>query len=859
MADRQPRQSTDQAPLLRDHDSENGFGEQAESSFKFKALTTLHVIANERLTPLSKVLVVVTIILSLLTSVFIGLLAGSHHKLTHERARRQPGRTLTATVTSTRTKIGTPTGFPLPSPTEPHEEICLTTECIVTSAEILSSLDTSQDPCENFYEFSNGGWLQLNPVPASKSSYGSFEVLAVENKKVLRKILEGGNRFSDKHDGMLFDKLQGFYDSCIDEERLNKVGDAPLRAFIDSLRMIYSGNTMDKGIDGTVTGGSDITAALTFLHSHGIDALFSFIVEGDVGVDPDQLVLWFYQPSLGLPSKEYFLEESVLDVYRDAIQNIHRALQPEKVEGSSPGPTPFYSFRSQSNDGREWTSPWAWPGGEDDKIPPINETERILNLSRKMVKFEIALANASLDLDILKDPFVKYNPVDVANLTSTLSSIKWGYYFSTFTSRTFSSRLVLTYPPFAESLAKLLDETDAEVIEFYLITKSAFALAPYLGIESATWKANRALVEALTGVKKGAVGDRREFCIQKVEDHLGMAAGRYFVNETFPGDSKEKAKKVIKDIIDAFVESLGHLEWMDKTSANSAAEKAKTIQVKVGYPSSPDTNDPYSLLRYYHLNSVHPEKFFENALSAVKATTYRKWSQLGRRRDHGEWKMYPSIVDAYYSAPANEIVFPAGILQLPFFSSSWPSYLVYGAFGQVAAHELTHAFDSAGRLYNQEGKLEEWWTNATSEGFNKIQTCIVDQYASYSIDDGNGGKVYVNGNLTSGENIGDSGIIQAYRAWKSQFSSSFVAGNEFLLPGLNFTREQMFFIAFGRIWARDMKPAAAIQQIRTDPHSPSKYRVEGSLANVPEFAKAFGCKVGSKLNPPVEEQCRFWG
>ncbi|KAH8829537.1 endothelin-converting enzyme 1 [Flagelloscypha sp. PMI_526] len=776
MADRQPRQSTDQetAPLLRDNDTEDGISEHAEPSFKDKALSTLHDIANEPLTPLSKVLLVVTLIFLLLTSVFIGLFAGSQHKLTLERARPQPG------PTATSTRSAHPRAYHSLYQQEPHEEICLTTECIVTSAEILSSLDTSQDPCENFYEFSNGGWLQKNPVPASKSSYGSFEVLAVENKKVLRKILEGDNQFSDKYDAMLLEKLQGFYDSCMDEERLDQVGDAPLKAFVNTLRNVYSGNTTDIGIDGTVTG---------------IDALFSFIVEGDAGVDPDQLLLWFYQPSLGLPSKEYYLEESILDVYR------------ERRKALPQDPAPFYSLRSQGNDESDWPWPWPWPGGDDDKTPPVNETERILNLTRKMVDFETALANASLDLDILQqDPFASYNPVDIANLTSTLSSIKWGNYFSAFTTRTFPSRLILTYPPFAESLAKLLDETDTEVVEFYLITKSAFALAPYLGMGSAAWKANRALVEALTGIKKGAVGDRSEFCIQQVEDNLGMAAGRYFVNETFAGDSKEKGTKVIT----------GHLEWMDKASADAAAEKAKTIQVKVGYPSSPDTKDPYSLLRYYYLNSVHPEKFFENILSAAKANTYRAWIQLGRRRDHGEWEMYPSIVNAYYNPPANEIVFPAGILQPPFFSRNWPSYLAYGAFGQVAAHELTHAFDSAGRLYNQEGKLEEWWTNSTSEGFNKIQTCIVDQYANYTIDDGKGGKVHVNGNLTSGENIGDSGIIQAYRAWKSQFGPSFVAGNEFLLPGLNFTREQMFFIAFGRIWARDMKPAAAVQRIRTD-------------------------------------------
>jgi endothelin-converting enzyme len=245
-------------------------------------------------------------------------------------------------------------------------------------------------------------------------------------------------------------------------------------------------------------------------------------------------------------------------------------------------------------------------------------------------------------------------------------------------------------------------------------------------------------------------------------------------------------------------------------------------------------------------------------LSASVSDIYKEWQQLGKRRDLNTWEMTPATVNAYFNPPSNEIVFPAGILRPPFFSKDWPAYLSYGAFGQVASHELTHAFDSAGRLYNQEGKLEEWWTNATSEGFNEKQICLAKQYSSYSVDDGHGGKVYVNGNLTSGENIGDSGIIQAYRAWKAQFADSFEAGNEYLLPGLNYTRDQLFFIAFGRIWAENIKPAALVQRIRTDPHSPAQFRVDGTLHNVPEFAKAFNCSPKAKLNPPPEKRCLLW-
>jgi endothelin-converting enzyme len=263
-------------------------------------------------------------------------------------------------------------------------------------------------------------------------------------------------------------------------------------------------------------------------------------------------------------------------------------------------------------------------------------------------------------------------------------------------------------------------------------------------------------------------------------------------------------------------------------------------------------------LQYYYLVTVDRRDFFGNVLNAHSSDEYKQWQKLGKRRNREEWLMWPSMVNAYYNPPGNEIVFPAGILQPPFFAQNWPGYLSYGAFGMVAAHELTHAFDSAGRLYNQHGKLEEWWTERTSREFRKRQDCISKQYSSYYVIDDKGKKVYVNGNLTSGENIGDSGIIQAYRAWKAQYDESLEAGNEFKLPGLNYTREQLFFISFGRAWAQNIKPAAAVQRVRTDPHSPNAFRVDGTLYNVPEFAKAFKCSKDAKLNPPNEKRCLFW-
>jgi len=284
-------------------------------------------------------------------------------------------------------------------------------------------------------------------------------------------------------------------------------------------------------------------------------------------------------------------------------------------------------------------------------------------------------------------------------------------------------------------------------------------------------------------------------------------------------------------------------------------KKADNIRVKVGYPLSPNTTSAASIARYYSLVKIDDGKFLENMLSASINDEIKAWQKLGKPRNIQEWEMYPSMVNAYFNPPANEIVFPAGIMRPPFFSRTWPAYMNYGAFGMVAAHELTHAFDSSGRLYNENGKLEEWWTEETSEGFNERQKCISKQYSKYTIDDGKGGKVHVNGELTSTENIGDSGLIQAYRAWKAQFDED---RNDYLLPGLEYTREQLFFIAFGRIWATHMRPEAAIARLRSDPHAPARWRVDGTLRNVPEFAEAFNCPKGSPMNPKQSDRCILW-
>ncbi|KAJ7771710.1 hypothetical protein B0H16DRAFT_1514445 [Mycena metata] len=848
--------ATDQetAPLLREDTEDEGYSHTNTHQPTFAE--RINAIAQEPLTPLTQVLLFVALVLLLLSSVFIGLFAGEYSKLKqreHDAPKPAP------TVTVTATAIVTTTAVPPPGPTAPPaEKACLTADCIKLSASILSSLDETQDPCENFFEFANGGWIADHPLPADKGSFGQFEALAQDNKRVIQHFLEtpsATSSFTTSYDEQLLQKLRGFYSSCLNENRLDEIGTEPLIHFVRTVQKLFRRESLEvtaaKSEEENLKG---LTPAMAFLHSRGVDALFSFQVDGDVGIDPNYMTLWFDQAPLGLPAKEYYEEDSIVEIYQDVVERLLYTLSEEEEKLQRKPPTP-----TLVNNAEVWPS-WPWPPWDEpdhDEEKP-NRTEAAHKLAKKVVKFESRIANATLDPDVYQDPFATYNRLPLSNLTASIPQINFPEYFATFAPRTFPENVIIASPAYAVSVSEILSETDADVVEAYLVVRAALTLSPNLGMATEAWKAQRTLVETLSGIKKGAVGDRAEYCVGKVEASLGFAAGRYFVNETFGGDSREKGTKVITDIVDAFKASLPDVPWLDKTSADAAAEKADAIRVKVGYPTSPNTLDPAAILRYYSRVKINEDTYFDNILSASASDSFKTWLKLGGRRNQAEWEMWPSMVNAYFNPPANEIVFPAGILQPPFFSHDWPSYLSYGGFGMVAAHELTHAFDSAGRLYNQDGKLENWWTNASNAGFQLKQECIEAQYSAYTVPDGKGGEIHVNGNLTSGENIGDTGLVQAYRAWKAQYSDSFMAGNEYILPGLNYTREQLFFIAFGRVWGNTMKTAAQVQRVRTDPHSPNIYRVQGTLSNTPQFAEAFKCKKGAKLNPPMEKRCLFW-
>jgi len=298
------------------------------------------------------------------------------------------------------------------------------------------------------------------------------------------------------------------------------------------------------------------------------------------------------------------------------------------------------------------------------------------------------------------------------------------------------------------------------------------------------------------------------------------------------------------------VKKLNGAEWMDKGTTRKAIEKVHNIVQKVGYPTrSPDIMDPPTLQRFYESVNVSSNTFFSNSMAMRRFSVDDEWSALGKPVDRYQWGMSVPTVNAYYNPPGNEIVFPAGIMQFPVFDVNVPAYVSYGAFGSVAGHELSHAFDSTGRHYDQTGKFEDWWTNATIGAFKAKTDCFVKQYSNFTVPGPESKPLHVNGRLTLGENIADAGGLSAsFQAWKRRAHER----PNMDLPGLeHFTHDQLYFVSYASWWCGKTRKNTAINRIYTDPHAPKWARILGTMSNSREFRESFQCMI-------KEPTCQLW-
>lgn len=545
---------------------------------------------------------------------------------------------------------------------------------------------------------------------------------------------------------------------------------------------------------------TDVDSALNAagrLQLEGVEVLLSTAVEGDFK-DPDLSIAYMIQGGLGLPDRDYYLKEDADSKTLLADYQAHVA----KMLGLA---------------------------GES--------AEDAARHAAAIVAFETELAKASLPRAELRDPNKVYHRVDAAELTAMSSGLSWAPFFAGLGQPNLT--LISAAPEgFFKGLAETLRKTDPDTLR---------ADFRWLTVHTRANELSKAFVdESFAFFDKRLQGQqelqvRWKRCVTATDGALGFALGQAFVERQFAGESKKIAVEMIQDIEHSFEAGLPQLAWMDDTTRTRAKEKTAVLVNKIGYPDK---------WRDYSALTVDKSAgYFANSRSAIRFEVNRVLGKIGQKVDRTEWGMTPPTVNAYYNPLRNEMVFPAGVLQPPFFSKDRPAAMNYGGIGMAMGHELTHGFDDQGRQFDGSGRLREWWDPAAVGRFKERTQCVEDLYSGFEVQPG----VKLNGKLTLGENIADFGGIKAsFHGWHSWAERNGSPGP--LIAG--FTNDQLFFLGFAQSWCSIRSPEYSKLLATVDPHSPPNFRVDGPLSNFPAFAETFHCAAGTPMNRA--QRCEVW-
>ncbi|SET89305.1 M13 family metallopeptidase [Hymenobacter actinosclerus] len=456
-----------------------------------------------------------------------------------------------------------------------------------------------------------------------------------------------------------------------------------------------------------------------------------------------------------------------------------------------------------------------------------------------VLRLEIRLAKASKDRVSLRDPYASYNKMTVAEADKRFPNLGLPALLKT-NGLGAAQEVIVGQPEFFQEMSQLLKQTPLAELKTYLnwqlVSSLTSALPQAFGDEAFRF------AQVQSGARQQPTRWKR--MLSATDNTLGEAFGQLYVDEAFPPAAKQKALDMLANIRESMAEHIQTNTWMSEPTKQEALKKLAALRVKIGYP---DQWKDYSAL------NISRESYLKNVLAARQWSFKQNTKKFGGPIDRTEWGMTPPTINAYYSPPLNEIVFPAGYLQPPFFDPEADDAVNYGAIGGVMGHEMTHGFDDSGRQYDSEGNLRDWWTPADAAEFTKRAGIVGTQYSAFSPLD----SVYVNGKLTMGENLADfAGLTIVYAALQKQLDQKYGKGQRPLIDG--FTPEQRFFLSWAQLRRTNIRPEALRQQILTDPHSPGQYRTIGPLMNMPEFYQAFGCQPGQKMVRAEGERAKIW-
>ncbi|WP_460502037.1 M13 family metallopeptidase [Hymenobacter agri] len=509
-----------------------------------------------------------------------------------------------------------------------------------------------------------------------------------------------------------------------------------------------------------------------------------------------QYAVYFNQGGLGLPDRDYYLKD---DARSKAIRAAYRTYQVNmfKLLG-------------------------------DDQATAEKNADAV-------TRIETRLAKASKSRVDLRDPYANYNKMTVAQADAAYPNLALPMMLKA-EGLGAAKEVIVGQPDYLKEVSAAMQQEpiadQKQYLRWHLVSSVTPALPKAFGDESFRFS------QTLSGAKKQQPRWKRS--LGATDRALGEAFGQLYVDKAFSPAAKAKAKEMIENLRKAYAERIQATDWMSAATKKEALTKLNAFVVKIGYP---DKWKDYSAL------SVSRESYLNNLFAAQEWANKDEISKFGKPIDRGEWGMTPPTVNAYYNPPMNEIVFPAGILQPPFYDPKADDAVNYGGIGAVIGHEMTHGFDDQGRQYDAKGNLRDWWTKEDADKFNAKAAIVGKQYDAFSPLD----SVHVNGKLTMGENLADlGGLTIAYQAFEKTAQAK--AGQK--IDG--FTPEQRFFLGYAQIWRTNIRPEAVRQQVQVDPHSPGQFRTNGPLMNMPEFYKAFGCADGNKMMRPTAERSKIW-
>jgi len=451
--------------------------------------------------------------------------------------------------------------------------------------------------------------------------------------------------------------------------------------------------------------------------------------------------------------------------------------------------------------------------------------------------FEEGLAEVSLRPVEMRDPDKMYNPMTVGQLSEMSASMNWNQYLQEREIGEIDT-LVIAQPDFMVAIGEMVENVNLENWKVYLQWRLINSFSQKLDMEMER-ESFAFFYTKMRGTKKMKPLWKRG--INAVSGSaVGEALGQAFVEENFSENAQKKVNEMVDNITAIFHERIEELEWMSVETKAKAKEKLGGFTRKLGFP---DEWEDFSSI------TITPDDYVANTIGSRTFEIKKNLAKLGTPIDKTEWGMYPQIINAYYNPALNEIVFPAGIMQAPFFNENFEDAVNYARMGAVIGHELTHGFDDQGAQFDATGKMENWWTTEDSTKFSARTQKLIDQYSEFEVLEG----VFVDGELTLGENIADlGGLTIAYYAYQRSLEGK----EKKIING--YTPEQRFFIAFGQVWKNNIRDGALVVRVKSDPHSPGKYRVNGTLSNMPEFFEAFDIKEGDAMRQSTEKIAKIW-